>query len=72
MTINRRKASIKPCRCGTTSKDQMDMILYEIRQNRKDIAELKSFMQKSKGTIGVIVFLIGILSTVFYILKYFK
>ena len=72
MTIKKRKASIKPCRCGTTSKDQMDMILYEIRQNRKDIAELKSFMQKSKGTIGVIVFLIGILSTVFYILKYFK
>tara|TARA_A100001011_G_C14187125_1_gene789560 strand:- start:866 stop:1087 length:222 start_codon:yes stop_codon:yes gene_type:complete len=71
-TTTKKRRTTKPCRCGTTSKEQMDMILYEIRQNRKDIAELKSFMQKSKGTIGVIVFLIGILSTVFYILKYFK
>ena len=64
-TTTKKRRTTKPCRCGTTSKEQMDMILYEIRQNRKDIAELKSF-------IGVIVFLIGILSTVFYILKYFK
>ena len=71
-TTTKKRRTTKTCRCGTTSKEQMDMILYEIRQNRKDIAELKSFMQKSKGTIGVIVFLIGILSTVFYILKYFK
>tara|TARA_S200000501_G_scaffold198206_1_gene186571 strand:+ start:4679 stop:4897 length:219 start_codon:yes stop_codon:yes gene_type:complete len=72
MTIKKRKASIKPCRCGTTSKDQMDMILYEIRQNRKDILELKQFMNKSKGTVSVLVFLIGIIGTVYTAFSYFR
>jgi hypothetical protein len=67
-----KKRNIKPCRCGTTSKAQMDMILYEIRQNRKDITELKNFMQKSKGTISVIVFLSGLIGMIFGAWSYFK
>tara|TARA_B100000287_G_scaffold119882_2_gene111815 strand:+ start:676 stop:885 length:210 start_codon:yes stop_codon:yes gene_type:complete len=67
-----KKRNIKTCRCGTTSKSQMDMILYEIRQNRKDISELKDFMQKSKGTVAVIVFLTGIVGMVFGAWSYFK
>ena len=68
----KKKKTIKPCRCGTTSKDQMDMILYEIRQNRRDILELKQFMNKSKGTVSVIVFLTGILGMIYGALNYFK
>ena len=67
-----KKRNIKTCRCGTTSKDQMDMILYEIRQNRKDITELKNFMQKSKGTVSVIVFLTGLIGMIFGAWSYFK
>ena len=67
-----KKRNIKPCRCGTTSKSQMDMILYEIRQNRKDITELKNFMQKSKGTVSVIVFLTGLIGMIFGAWSYFK
>tara|TARA_Y100001963_G_scaffold13212_1_gene16496 strand:+ start:446 stop:655 length:210 start_codon:yes stop_codon:yes gene_type:complete len=67
-----KKRKIKPCRCGTTSKEQMDMILYEIRQNRKDIGELKDFMQKSKGTVAVIVFLTGIIGMIFGAWSYLK
>ena len=67
-----KKRNIKTCRCGTTSKSQMDMILYEIRQNRKDITELKNFMQKSKGTISVIVFLSGLIGMIFGAWSYFK
>jgi hypothetical protein len=57
-----KKTSKKTCPCGTANKTQMDMILFEIRQNRKDISELKDFMQKSKGTLAVILFLAGIIA----------
>ena len=48
------------------------MILYEIRQNRKDITELKDFMQKSKGTVSVIVFMTGLVGMCFGAWSYFK
>ena len=34
----------KPTYSYPIHKAQMDMILYEVRQNRKDILELKAFM----------------------------
>ena len=67
-----RKIKKKLCQCGTTSKGQMDMILFEIRQNRKDILELKEFMNKSKGTVGLIVLLATIIATVFGAVNYLK
>ena len=58
--------------CGTTSKTQMDMILFEVRQNRKDILELKAFMNKSKGTISVLVFFAGLIGMFVWGWNYFK
>ena len=60
------------CPCGTANKTQMDMILFEVRQNRKDILELKEFMNKSKGTLSVIVFLAGLVGMVMWGWNYFK
>ena len=67
-----KKTKKKFCVCGTTSKTQMDMILFEIRQNRKDILELKEFMDKSKGTVAVLILLATLVATVFGAISYFK
>ena len=67
-----KKIKKKFCVCGTTSKKQMDMILFEIRQNRKDIMELKTFMNKSKGTISVLVFFAGLIGMFIWGWNYFK
>ena len=67
-----KKIKKKFCVCGTTSKTQMDMILFEIRQNRKDILELKTFMNKSKGTISVLVFLAGLIGIFIWGCNYIK
>ena len=50
----------------------MDMILFEVRQNRKDILELKEFMNKSKGTVGVLILLATLVATIFGAISYFK
>ena len=68
----RKKIKKKLCQCGTTAKGQMDMILFEIRQNRKDILELKTFMNKSKGTISVLVFFAGLIGVFLWGWNYFK
>lgn len=44
---------------------QVDMILYEVREMKKEIAELKTFMNKSKGTVGVLMFLAGIVTAIY-------
>ena len=67
-----KKIKKKFCVCGTTSKTQMDMILFEIRQNRKDILELKTFMNKSKGTISVLVFFAGLIGVFLWGWNYIK
>ena len=67
-----KNPSKKLCRCGTTAKSQMDMILFEVRENRKDILELKEFMNKSKGTLAVIVFLAGLVGVFLWGWNYFK
>ena len=67
-----RKTKKKLCQCGTTTKGQMDMILFEIRQNRKDILELKTFMNKSKGTISVLVFFAGLIGVFLWGWNYIK
>ena len=67
-----RKTKKKLCQCGTTTKGQMDMILFEIRQNRKDILELKEFMNKSKGTLAVVVFMAGLIGAFIGLLNYIK
>jgi hypothetical protein len=56
----------------STHKSHMDMILYEVRQNRKDILELKAFMNKSKGTISVLMFFAGIVGVFLWGYNYFK
>ena len=68
----RKKIKKKLCQCGTTTKGQMDMILFEIRQNRKDILELKEFMNKSKGTLAVVIFLAGIIGAIVVFWNYLK
>ena len=56
----------------STHKAQMDMILYEVRQNRKDILELKAFMNKSKGTISVLMFFAGLVGICLWGWNYFR
>ena len=68
----KKKIKKKFCVCGTTSKTQMDMILFEVRQNRKDILQLKEFMDKSKGTVGVLILLATLVATIFGAISYFK
>ena len=67
-----KKIKKKLCVCGTTPKLQMDMILFEVRQNRKDILQLKEFMDKSKGTVGVLILLATLVATIFGAISYFK
>ena len=67
-----KKTKKKLCQCGTTTKGQMDMILFEIRQNRKDILELKEFMNKSKGTLAVVVFMAGLIGEFVGLWNYIK
>ena len=44
--------------------DTIDIILYEIRDLRKEVGELKSFVNKSKGTVAILVFIVTIIATV--------
>ena len=67
-----KKKSKKTCPCGTANKSQMDIILYEVRQNRKDILELKAFMNKSKGTISVLMFFAGLVGIFVWGWNYIK
>ena len=67
-----KKIKKKLCVCGTTTKSQMDMILFEVRENRKDILQLKEFMNKSKGTLAMIVFLAGLVGIFLWGWNYFK
>jgi|TARA_R100001530_G_scaffold108398_1_gene75975 hypothetical protein len=56
---NKKTKKLK-CSCATSTKAQMDLILHEVRQQRKDINDLKAFMNKSKGTISVLMFFAGL------------
>jgi len=56
----------------TITANQIEIILYELRDLRKEVSELKSFMNKSKGTLAVLLFLAGLLATVITALDYFK
>ena len=67
-----KKIKKKLCQCGTTPKLQMDMILFEVRENRKDILELKEFMNKSKGTLAVVLFLAGVIGAFIGMWNYIK
>jgi len=68
-TITRKKLNI--CKHKTTN-EQIDIILYEIRDLRKDVSELKSYVNKSKGTIAVIIFLSGIFATILTAWQFLK
>ena len=46
------------------TEDTIDIILYEIRDLRKEMNELKTFVNKSKGTVAVLVFMATIVATV--------
>ena len=67
-----KKTKKKFCVCGTTSITHMDLILFDVRQNRKDILELKEFMNKSKGTLAVVIFLAGIIGAIVGFWNYLK
>ena len=46
------------------TEDTIDIILYEIRDLRKEMNDLKTFVNKSKGTVAVLVFMATIVATV--------
>jgi ABC-type antimicrobial peptide transport system permease subunit len=54
------------------SKSHFNILLFELRNLKKDVEELKSFMNKSKGTLSVVVFISGLVATVIMALDYFK
>jgi len=58
--MKNKKIKKLKCSCATSTKAQMDLILHEVRQQRKDINDLKAFMNKSKGTISVLMFFAGL------------
>jgi hypothetical protein len=57
--IKKKIASVAKIR-----EDTIDIILYEIRDLRKEVGELKTFVNKSKGTVAILVFLATIIATV--------
>ena len=59
------------CTCLAATKPQIDLILHEIRQHRKDINDLKAYMNKSKGTISVLVFCSGLIGVLLWGLIHF-
>jgi ABC-type antimicrobial peptide transport system permease subunit len=54
------------------NKSQFNILLFEIRNLKKDVEELKGFMNKSKGTIAVIVFISGLVAILVEIWIKFK
>jgi hypothetical protein len=68
---NKKTKKLK-CSCATSTKAQMDLILHEVRQQRKDINDLKQFMNKSKGTISVLMFLAGFIGVFIWGWNYIK
>ena len=71
MSIKSSK-SFHKCKKEHINKSQFDMLIFEIRNLRKDVEELKSFMNKSKGTLAVLLFIGGLITTVIMALDYFK
>jgi len=71
MTIRTSKSFHKRKR-DNLSKSHFNILLFEIRNLKKDVEELKSFMNKSKGTLSVVVFISGLVATVIMALDYFK
>ena len=67
-----KKTHKKNCKCATATKTQIDILLYEVRQQRKDILELRQFMNKSKGTISVLMFLAGFVGVFLWGWNYIK
>ena len=59
------KKRIRKKRVPQPESKQVDMILYEVREMKKEIAELKTFMNKSKGTVGVLMFMAGIVTAIY-------
>lgn len=57
--IKKKIASVAKIR-----EDTIDIILYEIRDLRKEVGELKTFVNKSKGTVAILVFLATIIATI--------
>jgi len=68
----KKQSKIKTCNCLNATKVKMDLILYEIKQQRKDINDLKQFMNKSKGTISVLMFLAGFIGVFIWGWNYIK
>ena len=64
--------SFHKCKKEHLSKSHFDILIFEIRNLKKDVEELKGFMNKSKGTLAVIVFISGLIATVIMALDYFK
>jgi hypothetical protein len=64
--------SFHKCKKEHLSKSHFDILIFEIRNLKKDVEELKSFMNKSKGTLAVVVFISGLVATFIMALDYFK
>ena len=71
--MNRRTSkSFHKCKKEHLSKSHFEILIFEIRNLKRDVEELKGFMNKSKGTLAVIIFISGLVATVIMALDYFK
>ena len=61
---SKKSSNIREFKVSSSANKQIDMILYEIRDLRKEVSELKSYVDKSKGTVAILVFMAGIVATV--------
>jgi len=74
--MNKNKSPSKSfhqkCTKEHISKSQFDLLIFEIRNLRKDVEELKGFMNRSKGTMTVLVFLAGLITALVSAWEYVK
>jgi hypothetical protein len=64
--------SFHKCERQHLEKSHFDILISEIRNLKKDVEELKIFMNKSKGTLAVLIFVSGLVATIIMALDYFK
>ena len=62
--VSKKSSVTREFKVSSSANKQIDMILYEIRDLRKEVSELKSYVDKSKGTVAILVFMATIVATV--------
>jgi len=64
--------SFHKCEKEHLGKSHFEILIFELRNLKKDVEELKGFMNKSKGTLAVLIFISGLVATFIMALDYFK